>query len=116
MTIEITRPETEARIQRFLQAANSTTSMSCSARRSMPCPNRGAGDATGKPARVFMNSPLRGANLNLKRTEDSHRKISPDRSNRERFRSGRLVPAITSASTGQIFPWWRLRMYIPAGR
>ena len=70
MTLEITRPETEARIQRFLQSGqfHDLDELLTKALDALPEP-----PAPPPPQTLhefFMNSPLRGANLNLERTED----------------------------------------------
>ena len=78
MTLEITRPETEARIQRYLQSGQFHDLDELLAR---------ALDALAEPAapvrssrrrtlhEFFMNSPLRGAKLNLERMEDYPRTV-----------------------------------------
>jgi len=78
MTIEITRPETEARIQRYLQSGqfHDLDELLTKALDALPEPA-----ALVKPTpdqtlhEFFMNSPLRGANLNLERLEDYPRVV-----------------------------------------
>jgi len=70
MTLEITRPETEARIQRYLQSGqfHDLDELLTKALDGLPEPSTPAQPQTLHE--FFMNSPLRGANLNLERAED----------------------------------------------
>jgi len=75
MTLESTRPETEARIQRYLQSGqfHGLDEFLTKALDALPEP-----DAPSRPQTLhefFMNSPLRGANLNLERLEDYPRVV-----------------------------------------
>jgi hypothetical protein len=78
MTLEITRPETEARIQRHLQSGqfHDLDELLTRALDALPEP---AAAVTPAPRQTlhefFMNSPLRGANLNLERMEDYPRAV-----------------------------------------
>ena len=73
MTLEITRPETEARIQRYLRSGqfHDLDELLIKALDALPEPA-----ASSQPQTLhefFMNSPLRGANLDLERAEDHPR-------------------------------------------
>lgn len=79
MTLEITQPETEARIQRYLQSGqfHSLDELLTKALDALPEP---AAPVMASPHQTlhefFMNSPLRGANLNLERMADYPREIN----------------------------------------
>jgi hypothetical protein len=78
MTLEITRPETEARIQRYLQSGqfHDLDELLSKALDALPEPDA---PVTPPPNQTlhefFMNSPLRGANLSLERLEDYPRAV-----------------------------------------
>jgi hypothetical protein len=84
MTLEITRPETEARIQRYLQSGqfHDLDELLTKALDALPEPDA---PVTRPPSieemqhrtlhEFFMSSPLRGANLNLERMEDYPRVV-----------------------------------------
>ena len=78
MTLEITRPETEARIQRYLQSGqfHDLDELLSKALDALPEP---AAPVTPPPPQTLheflMNSPLRGANLHLERMEDYPRVV-----------------------------------------
>jgi len=78
MTLEINRPETEARIQRYLRSGqfHDLDELLTKALDALPEP---AAAVTPGPHltlhEFFMNSPLRGANLNLERMEDYPRVV-----------------------------------------
>ena len=78
MTLEITRPETEARIQRYLQSGqfHDLDELLAKALDALAEP---AAPVTSSPHQTlhefFMNSPLRGAKLNLERMEDYPRTV-----------------------------------------
>ena len=76
MTLEITRPETEARIQRYLQSGqfHDLDELLTKALDALPEPEA-AKAAPQTLHEFFMNSPLRGANLNLERMEDYPRVV-----------------------------------------
>ncbi len=78
MTLEITRPETEARIQRYLQSGQFHDLDELLTKALDALPEPGA-PVTRPPHQTlhefFMNSPLRGANLNLERIEDYPRVV-----------------------------------------
>jgi hypothetical protein len=73
MTLEITRPETEARIQRYLQSGqfHDLDELLTKALDALTVP---AAPVAPSPRQTlhefFMASPLRGANLNLGRLDD----------------------------------------------
>jgi len=78
MTLEIIRPETEARIQRYLRSGQFHDLDELLAKALDALPEPGA-PVTPPPHQTlhefFMNSPLRGANLNLERLEDYPRVV-----------------------------------------
>jgi len=71
MTLEITRPETEARILHYLQSGqfHDLDELLTKALDALPEPEAPKA-ASQNLHEFFMNSPLRGANLNLDRSED----------------------------------------------
>ena len=79
MTIEITKPETEARIQRYLQSGQFHDVDELLAKALAALPEPPAASVTPAPHQTlhefFMNSPLRGANLNLERLQDYPRAV-----------------------------------------
>jgi hypothetical protein len=70
MTLEITRPETEARIQRYLQSGQFHDLDELLTKALDALPELGAPLPPQTLHEFFMNSPLRGANLDLERGED----------------------------------------------
>jgi hypothetical protein len=76
MSIEITRPETEARIQRYLESGqfHDLDELLTKALDALPEPVASS-PARGTLHEFFMNSPLRGAQLNLDRQEDVPRPV-----------------------------------------
>jgi len=78
MTLEISRPETEARIKRYLQSGqfHDLDELLAKALDALPEPSA---PVTSPPHQTlhefFMNSPLHGANLNLERMEDYPRTV-----------------------------------------
>jgi hypothetical protein len=73
MTLEITRPETEARIQRYLRSGqfHDLDELLTKALDALPEPATPVTPASDQTLHeLFMNSPLRGANLNPERLED----------------------------------------------
>jgi hypothetical protein len=78
MTLEITRPETEARIQRYIQSGqfHDLDELLTKALDALPEPEAAVTAAPHQTLHeFFMNSPLRGANLDLERMEDYPRVV-----------------------------------------
>ena len=76
MTLEITRPETEARIRRYLQSGrfHDLDELLSKALDALPEPAPSVAPH-GTLHEFFMNSPFRGANLNLERMVDYPRTV-----------------------------------------
>ena len=78
MTLEITRPETEARIQRYFQSGqfHDLDELLTKALNALPEPVASVMTPPPQTLHEFlMASPLRGANLNLERVEDYPRVV-----------------------------------------
>jgi hypothetical protein len=78
MTLEITRPEIEARIQRYLHSGRfqDLDELLAKALDALPEPEPAVTSEPGQTLHeFFMNSPLRRANLNLERLEDYPRTV-----------------------------------------
>ena len=78
MTLEITRPETEARIQRYLQSGqfHDLDEFLTKALDALPEPVASVMPPPRQTLHEFlMTSPLYGANLNLERVEDYPRVV-----------------------------------------
>ena len=88
MTLEITRPETEARIQHYLQSGqfHDIDELLTKALDALPEPEAPVTAPHQTLHELCMNSPLRGANLNLERMEDDPRPVDILDANRQEFR------------------------------
>lgn len=78
MTLEITRPETEARIKRYLRSGqfHDLDELLTKAFDALPEPTAPAAPPPRQNLHeFFMSSPLRGANLNFERMEDYPRAV-----------------------------------------